>query len=96
MNPNDLPEWLTGMQAITWVVTEDVAWTLRAVPKRERETEKLQPINPPKSERVELGPREHGPVTPLSSDQRAAEIGDPDDWVGGPPTNCRPLVNRMS
>ncbi len=83
MNPNDLPEWLTGMQAITWVVTEDVAWTLRAVPKRERETEKLQPINPPKSERVELGPREHGPVTPLSSDQRAAEIGDPDDWVGG-------------
>jgi hypothetical protein len=83
VNEKKLPEWLTALQAVTWLVTTDIAWTLRAVAKRERETERIAPLNLPKAERVELDRHVHGPPAPFLNDDRALAIGDPDDWTGG-------------
>jgi hypothetical protein len=79
---SDLPKWLTGMQAVTWLVTGNVELTQRALPSHVLSTRSFAPFDPPKAERPELAADQFGPQRPFSNEELNSFVGDPASWGG--------------
>ena len=79
---SDLPKWLTGMQAVTWLVTGNVELTQRALPRQVLTTRSFTPIDPPKAERPELPAEQFGPPRPFFNEELNSLVGDPEQWGG--------------
>jgi len=71
VTPRDLPAWLTGVQAVTWLATGDVEWTMKAA-------DQLGYASPLPRTREETSALEKDPAkNPLN---RAEAAGDPTTW----------------
>jgi hypothetical protein len=82
MNASNLPKWLTGMQAVTWLVTANAELTQRALPRHVLSTRSFAPFDPPKAERSELPADQFGPQRPFSNEELNSFVGDPALWGG--------------